>query len=93
MHGLGQHLLLWETAGKLKKLSRLRQEFGFQFSTWTPKVCRIMAFWLYLGDLGHYFTYFGGLGRAQEPCSRASKLKVSETKRATLGAKEIGFRV
>ena len=23
-----------------------------------------MAFWLYLGGLGHYSTYFGGLGRA-----------------------------
>ena len=24
-------------------------------------MCRIMVFWA-IGDLGHYFTYFGGLG-------------------------------
>ena len=28
--------------------------------TWTPKVCKIMAFW---AALGQYFTYFGGPGR------------------------------
>ena len=29
---------------------------------YTPKVCRIMAFGLHLGDLGCYFTYFWGPG-------------------------------
>ena len=29
---------------------------------WTPKVCKIMAFWAVLVALGHYFTYFGGPG-------------------------------
>ena len=31
-------------------------------STWTPKVCKIMAFMAIIG-LGYYFTYFLGLGR------------------------------
>ena len=32
--------------------------------TWTPKVCRIIAF---LWVLGHYFAYFGGLGKPYKP--------------------------
>ena len=32
--------------------------------TWTPKYVEYWPFGLYLEDLGHYFTYFGGLGRA-----------------------------
>ena len=35
--------------------------------TWTPKVCRITAFWAIFRGLGHYFTYFGGF-RYSQPC-------------------------
>ena len=31
-------------------------------TTWTPKVCRIMAFWTIFRGIGRLFTYFGGLG-------------------------------
>ena len=30
--------------------------------TYTPKVCRIMAFWAIFRGLGYYFTYFWGPG-------------------------------
>ena len=52
-------------------LKRLAEDQGFRSlrfnwlglkTSWTPKVCRIMAFF---SVLGHYFTYFQGLG-----CSR-----------------------
>ena len=35
-------------------------------STWTPKVCKMIAFWAVFSGFGHYFTYFGGPGMTSE---------------------------
>ena len=34
-----------------------------QVCTWTPKVRRLIAFFI---GLGNHFTYFGGLGKGQQ---------------------------
>ena len=55
-------------------------------TTWTPKVCRMIAFWLVLKALGQYFKYLWGSGtRVWSACItlliatlRASKHSFSE---------------
>ena len=70
-----------------KTRSRSSEEHKGLAFTWTPKVCRIIAFWAIFRGLGHYFTYFRGLGGVHQLTREKTRSGPPEEHKA------LGFRV